>query len=87
MTEPRTQGPQGQVAGAAIGVLLSLMRSKLKFLAFIAIVFVAGLIYANGFSATTIAIGVIAVLIVSLFASLVWFWSAILSSANSQKKP
>ena len=85
MTEPRTQGAQEQVAGMAIGVLLSLMRGKLKFLALIAVVFVAGLIYADGFSATTIVIGIVAVRIVGLFAALVWFWSAILSSLNSKK--
>lgn len=87
MTERRTQGAQEQIAGLAINALLSLMRGKLKFLALITIVFVAGLIYADGFSGTAITVGIVAVLIVGLFASLVWFWTAILSSFNSQKKP
>ena len=87
MTEPRTQGAQEQVAGRAIDTLLFLMRSKLKFMMLIAVVFVAGLIYIDGFSGTTIVVGILSVLIVGLFAALVWFWTSVLSSFKSQKKP
>jgi hypothetical protein len=87
MTEERPPLTAGETANTLANILLSLMRSKLKFVAVIAAVFVAGLIYAEGLSTTTVVVSIIAVFIVGFFAALVWFWTAVFTSFNSQKKP
>lgn len=68
-----------------VSMLLSLMRSKLKFVAFICAVFIAGLIYAEGFSGTTIVMILISVFVVGMFSIIVWFWTAILSSFTTKR--
>lgn len=88
MTEPRPKLDLAEVAaGTGASVLLSLMRSKLKFVAFIGVVFVAGLIFMEGFTPTTIVVSVVALFMIGLFAALVWFWTSVLASFNPEKKP
>lgn len=67
-------------------LLLSLMRSKLKFVAFICAVFIAGSIYVDGFSGTTTLMILISVFVVGMFSVLVWFWTAILSSLTTNRR-
>ena len=87
VTEPDAATTPANAAGTAVSVLLALMRSELKIVALIGTAIVAGFIYAEGFSTTTIVVSLIAVLIIGPFAALVWFWTAIFTSFNSQKKP
>ena len=88
MTEPRKQPDLTDVAaGTGASVLLTLMRSKLKFVAAIGIIFVAGLIFMEGFTPTTIVVGAIALFMIGLFGALVWFWTSVLASFNPEKKP
>jgi hypothetical protein len=87
MSDPRLPQATGESANTFVTILLALMHSKLKFLAAIGVVFVAGLFYANGLTTSTIVISTIAAVIIGFFAALVWFWTAILTSSNSQKKP
>lgn len=83
--EPSPQLPDMAVKTGA-SVLISLMRSKLRFVVFICAVFLAGLIYAEGFSGTTILVIVIATFVIGMFSIIVWFWTAILSSFTTDRK-
>lgn len=65
-------------------LLVSLMRRKLQFVALLAVAFVAGLMLAEGVTATTVLVAMIAGFIVMLFAVLVWFWSAVFSGTGKK---
>lgn len=69
-----------------LSLLIGLMQRKLKFVAILGMLFIGVMLTMQGFTTQNIIFTVIFVVIVGLFAILVWFWTAIFRSLMTKRR-